>query len=720
MSEKNILLKAGGSDKKLNQHSLSKRQKSIIHAIVQMGGQPVTAAAISEKLSVSSRTILRELPEVERWLSENDFRFVKKRGKGIAIIESAENLALVEELLHIEKETPHFDKDDRRARILGTLFFAVSPVKAYVFTSEYDIAEGTLFNDLDILDHWLEDYRIKINRRPGLGIFITGEETDRRQAIINALFEFFDINRLPALIDNIDDDSLTGLLTGHPLIAFYEPEIIKFAREAFSYCEKNLNLTYTDSSRISLINRVSLAIYRMRNLRYLQAMPPNAEYTANTREYKLAVELGHRIQETFGFDVPDMEIAHITAYLFAMRTWTSSSELDDPIKAMDVRQLVLSMIGIAEQMTGIPFRNDNDLIDGMTEHISAMKKRLSLDLTTGISHGSEIREGYPAIYEAAETACQILRDWIYPKDLKESDIGFIATYFAASAECLQKNAMRAAVAVVCPLGVASSRMLAASLVRYFPEIEIRKTTSAFSIDENQLKKDGVDLIISTAQIHTDYPHLCVNKILQAQDKMMIRNALDDISRERLQERMSKKGDLPDTFSFDHLKRLSGLGTEIVEITDHFHIIELNKTDSVDQMIQIASADLAESPLSREKIAEDFRSREKISDTYIKEMEICLLHCKTNALSHSRFLFISLDEPLDSDKGLIRGAVAMAVPSSAENTIYLEPAGRLSSLLVEEEGFLQALLDRDTTAGIRYIEKALVKYYKHKINKCMEV
>ena len=63
---------------------------------------------------------------------------------------------------------------------------------------------------------------------------------------------------------------------------------------------------------------------------------------------------------------------------------------------------------------------------------------------------------------------------------------------------------------------------------------------------------------------------------------------------------------------------------------------------------------------------------------------------------------------------------MAVPSSAENTIYLEPAGRLSSLLVEEEGFLQALLDRDTTAGIKYIEKALVKYYKHEISKCMEV
>ena len=63
---------------------------------------------------------------------------------------------------------------------------------------------------------------------------------------------------------------------------------------------------------------------------------------------------------------------------------------------------------------------------------------------------------------------------------------------------------------------------------------------------------------------------------------------------------------------------------------------------------------------------------------------------------------------------------MTVPALAEDEILLEPAGRLSSLLVEDDRFLQALFERDTTAGITYIEKALVKYYQHEVAKIMEV
>ena len=206
MSKKDLHVTGNGSSNKKEKRSLSKRQKSIIRTLVQMKGRPVTVAAISEKLAVSNRTVLRELPSVEKWLDENDFHFIKKRGTGLAIVEDLETYGLLEELLYIENEAVLYSKDERRGRILGTLFFAVSPAKAYSFTSKYDISEGTLYSDLDVLDKWLEDYNIKINRRPGLGIFMTGDEASRRQAIVNAVFEFFDVNRMPILIDNYEEE----------------------------------------------------------------------------------------------------------------------------------------------------------------------------------------------------------------------------------------------------------------------------------------------------------------------------------------------------------------------------------------------------------------------------------------------------------------------------------------------------------------------------------
>jgi mannitol operon transcriptional antiterminator len=202
--------------------------------------------------------------------------------------------------------------------------------------------------------------------------------------------------------------------------------------------------------------------------------------------------------------------------------------------------------------------------------------------------------------------------------------------------------------------------------------------------------------------------------------MRIRNALSGINRERLKERIDRRKEDDKSLSLNSIRKLAGLGTEITELVEHFSIIPVDHVDDPDGLIQIAAFSMTDAPEAQDKLTVGFRLREQISDTYIKEMEICLLHCKSDALDHSRFIYISLSEPIMTKNGILHGAVALAVPAEVEDEILLEPVGRLSALLVEDEGFLQALLKRDQTAGIRYVEKALVKYYQHEVTKIMEV
>jgi hypothetical protein len=61
---------------------------------------------------------------------------------------------------------------------------------------------------------------------------MTGDEVSRRQAIINAIFEFFDMNRMPVLIDNYEEETDNATWMNHPLIPFFEEEIIQFSRKA--------------------------------------------------------------------------------------------------------------------------------------------------------------------------------------------------------------------------------------------------------------------------------------------------------------------------------------------------------------------------------------------------------------------------------------------------------------------------------------------------------
>ena len=62
---------------------LTKRSGDIIRVLIRFPqDKPITTAIISDELHISSRSIQRELPTVEKWLTAKGFRFVRKRSVG--------------------------------------------------------------------------------------------------------------------------------------------------------------------------------------------------------------------------------------------------------------------------------------------------------------------------------------------------------------------------------------------------------------------------------------------------------------------------------------------------------------------------------------------------------------------------------------------------------------------------------------------------------------
>ena len=104
--------------------------------------------------------------------------------------------------------------------------------------------------------------------------------------------------------------------------------------------------------------------------------------------------------------------------------------------------------------------------------------------------------------------------------------------------------------------------------------------------------------------------------------------------------------------------------------------------------------------------------EEMGDTFIEGMNICLFHCRTDVVSHSRFGYLRLLSPLQTGGVSIEGAVIMLAPEGEQN---VEPVSRLSALLIEEERFFQALRSGDTSGGAALAEQALVKYFQHVIS-----
>ena len=695
--------------------TLTTRQKSIIRILTRMDGRPITVAVISEKLGVSTRTILREVPAIEKWMSDNDFNFERKPGVGMLVGEAPETLRFIEELLDADNLVPMYSRQERRKHILGELLFSDEPVKSLVFTSKYKISDGTLSEDLDVLDTWLRDHSVQIIRRPGLGIFVEGTELAIRQAISNAVLEFCDVERIPGLItQGTSDDEKMQSLSREPLLVFLTPQLLRFSIRILKETEARLNIYYTDSGQIALIVRIALSIYRIRSGHSLTELNMDMDGLRGLSELPTAKLIAFEIEKQFDLEVNAKEKIYLAMHLSATRILSRGSSFSDPLQALNIRQVVMAMTSVAEQLTGIPFKSDSTLINDLVGHISMTEKQLELNLVSRVTYTEDLKRTYPEIYAAAETACEVLREWVQPRVIHDAEIGLIAMHFAASAERYQNSKQKVSVAVVCPTGIGSSRMLAATLTGAFHNLEVRKVISAFSIDTQALRDNGIDLIISTTDLHIDFPYIVVEKVLKAQDKLLVSQEIDRIGKEKLQRRIQQGGRHAMIMDVDDIRRTSEIGAEIVEILNHFRVVRQARAENIRQMMEMAASVFAGPEEDVRRLADCFQEREKLGATYIPDMQICLFHGACDLVEHSRFGFLVLDEPLATTETLIRGAVIMVVPESFRDSYRVEPAGRLSALLVEDERFLQALQRGDEAVGFNLAREALVKYFQHVI------
>lgn len=702
------------SENRRRHATLTTRQKMIIQMLVRMASEPVTVSAISEKLNVSSRTVLRELPTIERWCRDNDFRFVRKPGVGLMIEEDSEQLALIRELLELEDIVPSFSRQERRRQLLGELLAAKEPIKSYVFTSRYHISEGTLYGDLDALSTWLRDYKITISRRPGVGICLEGSESSYRQAIANAAFEFIDENKLLGLLcENAGEPPEDELHMQNRLLNFIDSKTVSFVEQALAESEKRLGIKYTDSGYMGLIVHLSLAIRRLQNGEKIEMPAPDLANLRRLPEYTTAQHIAEKVERRFRIEVPAEEVGYITMHLSSARIWPRAAGSKNQLRAMNLRQVVMSMAGVVEQMSGLPFRSCSGMIDDLVSHMDTMLSRLSMNLRIENSKTDSVRQNYPEIYAAVETACEMMRELLELEEIPEAEIGYVAMHFAAAAEKLQAEKQQIAVVVVCPTGMGTSKMLAANLMRTFHNIEIRRIISAFGIDPAKLREEGIDLILSTVTLNTDFPYLCVSPILQAQDKLLLQNEIEAINRRRIRKKTGVyRMPAPDLNS---ILRISRIGIEIAEILQHFQICQPELISDQNELIVCAAGMFAESRDEQREIRRAIQEREQLADTFIPEMGIYLLHCRTSAVEHSRFGYLRLRTPLELENGTVSGAVIMLIPDEG-GTLYSEVISRLSVLLVENNSFLQALQGGDATAGIALAEQELVKYYQSESTK----
>lgn len=682
---------------------------------------------MAKLLGVSTKTIMREMPEVEQQFTGFKVCLQKKTGAGIRAEGSKAVKASIIEALEAVASEQIYTPQERLTIIIGKLLQNQEPVKLYEFTSILKVTEGTISNDLDKLENWFRGHELDLIRKPGLGVYIKGSEKHIRKAILHYIYENINEEQIvgilhDTLVTQPEDDKAIAIKSSRRLLNLVNTEIIHHLEKAIRQAENAMNYKLSDNAYVALIVHLALAVQRMKKGDEIDFDAEFLADLASKYEFAVSTKIAESIAEIFSIVVPKAEIGYITMHLLGARNQYKNR--DSSKKIMDNYRLVKlakKIIKIAQQETGRNLEKNEKLMVGLVNHLGPSISRLNMHLEIRNPLLSDMKAHYPELL-ALSAKCVVPLEEELKTSLPEAEIAFIAMHLGAAIEdeeSLIKTQYR--VAIACPTGLGSSRLLATRIKKEYENIKVIDTISAIHVDVAQLKAMQIDFIISTVSIpKIEFPVLVVNSLLLESDKIAIEQMIKTLQGKVI---ISVENENQTIDFQEKVESVSRYSKAVLDILHHFFMLEMKDKQSKHAVIERIGQTIHQDEQVQRNIVEALKTRESFGSTIIAEHQMILLHSKVEMLQDYYFGIVKIscgmrDINLGNSSDEIKTAVVMLVPAAATKE-GLEIMGHISDFLAESWTFTQVLHNGDKYTVRQELNRLLEAFYKEKNKMLLE-
>ncbi|WP_213818549.1 BglG family transcription antiterminator [Garciella nitratireducens] len=686
---------------------ITQRQKEILERISNYKDY-ITISDIAKSLKISSRTVIRELKDIEKWLKLYECSLDKKTGVGIKLKGSIKNRERVLERLEKGRYIKNYSAKERQIIIVCKLLQLKEPIKLFALAHSLHVTEGTLSHDLDKIDNWLKEYDLTLIRKPGVGIYLEGKEEQFRKTIINLIYQNSNEIQLLDLIHQKVSFKVSSKESLINFMEFIDKDTIEKLETLLFTVEKNLCRKLADNAYIGLLIHLSLAIQRIKQNQKITIGQKELEALKKYEEFKIAQKLASKIEKEFEIEVPEEEIGYITMHL------RGSKYFEKEYKNEELENLAKEILHIAEVETGSFLEYDQESISFLENHLGPAINRLKMkmDIRNPLLH--EIKEYYPELFDLAKK-CVIPIENKFHITMPDSEIAYIAMHLGAvlGRKKLIKKFYR--VVVACATGIGTSGLLATRIQEEYHNIAVVEKIPALNIQENELKNRGIDFVISTIPIElSSIPVVVVNPLFFNKDKQLVDRCIENLTNKSIERTIEKE------YS-NHLKeRLfqNRIYTEgILQILNNFFLMEYEKFENIYQLIDTLSYKISEKEENAIQIKHDLIEREKYGGTILTGFHAILLHCRTSGVKQLFFGLIRIKKSLicsnREEKEPIELAIIMLIPEN-NNQFQREIMSFISSKIIEEAGLLQDLKQAQQEKVYTRLNHLLDDFYKAKI------
>lgn len=495
------------------------RQQAVLKKLLEVDDF-LQAKALAEMLSVSTKTIMRTLADVDEELSLYELRLIRQAGAGYRI-EGSETgrRELLADLS--EGAAMPLSKEARHRAILAKVLPATEPIKLYSLAVELGVTEGTISTDFDALVSWIEEQGLQLVRRPGLGIYVRGSETNRRRAIVRTIYEGQGSSSLLQLASKGAEDP-AGSRAEARFLGLVDPVRLRRLETFVRMCEAELSAPFSDDAFVGLVVHLAIAIERIAKGEDIEIADETLAYLQTHVEYDIAKRLAESLEGAFDIAIGESEIGYITMHLLGARSRYSLTEGGHTLDNFRLVQFARQLMKRAGELTGTPLLKDAALLQGLVNHLGPSISRLELALDIRNPLQGEMERVYPELMKLAKESVVPLEESL-GRAFPPAEIAYIAMHLGAALKSHgQRDGEKRRVAVSCPTGMGTSRLLASRLQETYKELEVVAEAAVLDLTDDYLDALEVDFLISMVPLeHVTYPFVVVSPLLTAEDRARI-------------------------------------------------------------------------------------------------------------------------------------------------------------------------------------------------------
>lgn len=504
------------------------RQKSILKLL--MTTQEISVDEISAVFSVAPRTIRYDIEEI------NDQIKVIDNSLDISIVDNwirfDFNQEFESEILQSVFKTQDYylEKISSEERVLLILFDMCWSNEIFTnqyFMDKFFVSRTTINSDLIKVKEYCEENEIQFVSKRGLGFYIEASEKQRRQFITKILRRYSSITRI--------DSSFKSELYANWFDISKLDDISVIVADA----EVKHNVYLTEVAFEALVVHIALSIQRFENSKTITYVG-NGQFIANDIQSKMAITIIDEVNKKFDIELPSSEVEYIAIHLGAKSSEIAFIE-GDPLLEYYCIQMITNVGKLVEK----DLRYDQKLYRGLLQHLSAGIYRKKNRLTLENPLKDELIEKYHDEFQLIKAVVQDVNmpDLI---DVNDDEITYILLHFLTSFNRLTQGNPIPKVIIVCATGIGTAQLVESRL-QGAVNVEVVHKASIHQLD-SFLLKDEIDLIVSTVPINASIKSVRVHPLVNDEDLLRIKEALNQLGFETKQktssvEKISKVGNL---------------------------------------------------------------------------------------------------------------------------------------------------------------------------------